>query len=81
VTPERIVFCHVLGTRFRLTANFDDTDGGKKLTWRMFFKSVAAGGTVKAYAVEASEQNPDRLEGERIKLACSLGHRTPKRDF
>jgi hypothetical protein len=55
--------------KFQMTATFDDLDGRTKLTWRMLFESVAECDKVKAYVVEANEQNFDRLEAELATMA------------
>jgi len=67
VKPERIVFDHVSGPHFQVTATFDEQAGKTLLTFRMAFKSAAECDKVKSYAVEANEQNFDRLEAQ---LAC-----------
>ncbi|MFZ2313796.1 MAG: SRPBCC family protein [Methylobacter sp.] len=67
VKPERIVFDHVSGPHFQVTATFDEQAGKTLLTFRMDFKSAAECDKVKSYAVEANEQNFDRLEAQ---LAC-----------
>ncbi len=61
VRPERIVFQHVSGPRFQLTASFAEQAGKTRLTWRMLFESAAECDRVKTFAVEANEQNLDRL--------------------
>jgi len=68
VKPERIVFRHVSGPQFQLTATLDDLGGRTKLTWRMLFETVAECDKVKAYAVKANEQNLDRLEAELTQM-------------
>ena len=64
--PERIVFDHVSGPRFRMTMTFASHGAQTRLTWRMRFDSVADRDRVKAVVVPANEQNFDRLE---IRLA------------
>jgi uncharacterized protein YndB with AHSA1/START domain len=61
VKPERIVFDHVSGPRFNVTATFDDLGGKTRLVWRMLFETGAELEKVKSFAVEANEQNLDRL--------------------
>jgi uncharacterized protein YndB with AHSA1/START domain len=68
VKPERIVFSHVSGPRFQVTATFEDLGGKTKVTFRMLFESVAECDKAKAYAVEANEQNFDRLEAQVAKI-------------
>ncbi len=68
VEPERIVFDHVTGPKFRVVATFADESGKTALTFRMRFKTAAACEKVKVYAVDANEQNFDRLEAELAKM-------------
>ncbi len=69
VKPERIVFQHVSGPRFRVTATFVEHAGKTRLTFQMLFETAAECAKVKVYAVEANEQNFDRLEAELAKMA------------
>jgi len=69
VKPERIVFRHVSAPRFQMTITFADQAGKTGLTWRMLFESAAECDRVKTYAVEANEQNLDRLEAQLAKMA------------
>lgn len=62
VAPERIVFNHVSGPRFRVVATFAEQAGKTMLTWRMQFESAAELDKVKGFAVEGNQQNLDRLE-------------------
>jgi uncharacterized protein YndB with AHSA1/START domain len=64
VKPERIVLQHVSGPQFRLTIALTEQAGKTKITWRMLFESAAECDRVKKFAVEANEQNLDRLEAE-----------------
>ncbi len=68
VKPERIVFQHLKPMhRFHMTMIFDEQAGKTLLTWRMFFESKAECDKVKTFAVEANEQNFDRLEAQLAK--------------
>jgi uncharacterized protein YndB with AHSA1/START domain len=68
--PERIVVHHRKPVHeFQMTITFADEDGKTRLTWRMLFTSAAECDRVKAYAVEANEQNFDRLEAELARMA------------
>lgn len=67
--PERIVFDHVSGPKFRVIATFTDRGDKTKLTFRMLFASAAERDNVAKVAVEANEQNFDRLEAELAKMA------------
>jgi uncharacterized protein YndB with AHSA1/START domain len=69
VKAERIVLEHVSGPQFQVTATFAEQAGKTRLTFRMLFKSAAQCEIVKTYAVEANEQNFDRLEVELEKMA------------
>jgi uncharacterized protein YndB with AHSA1/START domain len=62
VEPERIVFDHVSGHRAMVAATFEDVDGKTRVTFRQLFESAAERDKVAAFAVEANEQNLDRLE-------------------
>jgi len=66
--PERIVLQHVSGPRFRLTVRLAEEDGQTGLTWRMLFDSVEKCAKVKRFAIEANEQNFDRLEEQLTKM-------------
>jgi uncharacterized protein YndB with AHSA1/START domain len=67
VSPERIVFDHVSGPHFQVVVTFAEQAAKTKLTFRMRFESVAECDKVKAFAVEANEQNFDRLEAQLAK--------------
>jgi uncharacterized protein YndB with AHSA1/START domain len=67
--PERIVFDHLSGHLFRLTATFDDAAGKTRVTFRQTFETAAECAKVKGFAVDANEQNLDRLEAEVKRMA------------
>ena len=69
VKPERIVFQHVSGPRFQVTATFAEQAVKTGLTFQMLFETAAECDKVKVYAVEANNQNFDRLEAELAKMA------------
>jgi uncharacterized protein YndB with AHSA1/START domain len=69
VRPERIVFQHVSGPRFQVTATFAEQAGKTRLTFRMLFDTAAECAKVKGFAVEANEQNFDRLEAQLARMA------------
>ncbi len=71
VKPERIVFDHVSGPQFQVVATFAEQAGKTRLTYRMIFKSAAECGKVKGVAVDANEQNFDRLEAQLAKMVWS----------
>jgi len=64
VQPERIVFDHISGPKFRLTATFNDEAHKTRVTFRQLFETVAECAKVKLFAVPANEENFDRLEFE-----------------
>lgn len=66
VRPERIVFDHVSGPRFRATVTFTGQAGKTLVDWRMLFETAAEYDKVKGFAVEGNRQNLDRLE-ERLR--------------
>ena len=67
--PARIVFDHVSGPQFQVTAAFDDQGGGRtRVTFCMRFESAATRAQVATFAVEANEQNLDRLEAELARM-------------
>lgn len=69
VKPERLVFDHVSGHRFRVTVTFADDGKGTRVTFRMSFPSAGECAKVKAVVVEANEQNFDRLAEELARMA------------
>jgi uncharacterized protein YndB with AHSA1/START domain len=69
VPPERIVFDHISGPKFRATAIFAEEADKTKLTFRQLFETAAECDKVKGFAVEANEENLDRLEAQLAKVA------------
>jgi uncharacterized protein YndB with AHSA1/START domain len=63
VKPERIVYDHISGPKFRMTTAFDGQDGKTKLTMRMVFETPAAyKNTVEKFnAIEGARQTLERL--------------------
>lgn len=64
VKPERIVFRHVSGPAFQMTVSFTEQAGGTLLDWRMLFETAEVCDQVKTFAVDANEQNFDRLAAQ-----------------
>lgn len=61
--PEKIVLHHVSNPQFLLTASFEDAETNKtKLIFEQQFNTVEEYNKIKAYAVDANEENMDRLE-------------------
>jgi len=67
--PDRIVLQHISGPRFLLTITLGEEGGRTRITWRMFFETTEECANVKTYAVDANEQNFDRLAAELTKMA------------
>lgn len=61
VPLERIVFNHLTGPEFQVTATFEDLDDRTRITFRQLFKHTAEFEQAKTYCVEGNEQNFDRL--------------------
>ncbi|WP_307439822.1 SRPBCC family protein [Bacillus sp. V2I10] len=69
VKPERIVLRHLEPIHeFLLTVTFTELGGKTELTWRMLHESAAECDKVRRFAVEANEQNFDRLEAQLAKM-------------
>jgi uncharacterized protein YndB with AHSA1/START domain len=68
VKPEHIVLEHMSGPQFQLTIAFAEQRGKTRITWRMLFESAAECDRIKRFAVEANEQNLDRLKAELVKM-------------
>lgn len=67
--PARIVFRHLSGPQFEATLLFKEQDGGTWLDWTMRFDSAAECARISKFAVEANEQNLDRLQHQLDKMA------------
>jgi uncharacterized protein YndB with AHSA1/START domain len=70
--PERIVFDHVSSPPFQVTATFAEQSSQTRIVFRMAFQCVDECARVKAFAVEANEQNFDRLEAELARMASVM---------
>jgi len=63
IEPERIVLKHVSPPHFQLTASFEELEGNQtRLTFQQLFDTVKEYNKVKVFAVDANEENMDRLE-------------------
>jgi len=63
--PVKLVWDHVTGPIFQLVANFDELPDNKtRVTFRQIFRSPKECENIKVYAVNANEENFDRLEQE-----------------
>ena len=69
VSPERIVIDHESAPRFRLTATLDNLGGRTRITWRQELETARERDAVAVFAVDANEQNLDRLEAELAAMA------------
>jgi uncharacterized protein YndB with AHSA1/START domain len=67
--PERIIFRHVSDPELQVAASFVEQAGKTRLTLQMLFSTAAECARVKPLAVEANEQNFDRLEAQLTKMA------------
>lgn len=65
VTPQRIEGDHLSAPRFTMTHSLTELPGGHtRLVWRCTFESVEIRNAVAKFAIEANQQNFDRLETE-----------------
>ncbi len=69
--PERLVFDHVSGHRFRVTATFAAEGSGTRVTFQMRFDSAEELGRVRELVTQGNEQNFDRLEGELLAMQAA----------
>lgn len=67
--PERIVFKHLSGPEFEATIRLEPAGRQTRLEWTMRFPSAAECAKVRHFAVEANEQNLDRLQGQLARMA------------
>ena len=68
VRPERIVLQHASPPRFQLTATFVEDAGRTRVIFEQLFETAAECEKVKKFAVDANEQNLDRLEAELTRM-------------
>jgi len=70
VKPERIVYDHVSGPKFRATVTFDDEGGKTRVTMRALFETASAREyAVKTFgAVEGAKQTLGRLDAHLAKM-------------
>ncbi|HTM93480.1 MAG TPA: SRPBCC domain-containing protein [Flavisolibacter sp.] len=60
--PERIILDHVSKPFFQLTARFEEVDNNKtELTFEQLFPTIEEYNKVKGFAIDANEENMDRL--------------------
>ena len=65
---ERIVLKHLSSPQFEMTITLDKEVGKTRIGWRQRFNSAEECERIKKFAVEANEQNLDRLEAELSKM-------------
>jgi len=68
VPPERIVFRHLSAPRFEMTITFTEQAGETTVGWRQLFETVDECQRIASFAVEANEQNLDRLGAELARV-------------
>lgn len=76
VAPRRLVFRHLSRPEFRMTITLADEPSGTRVTWRMEFASERQCARASRYAVDANEQNFDRLEALLATTARGRKRRT-----
>ena len=61
--PEKIILNHISHPHFQLTATFEEVSKEKtKLIFEQVFETVELYNKVKGFAIDANEENMDRLE-------------------
>ena len=61
--PEKIILNHISNPCFQLTACFEEVDENKtRLIFEQLFETIEVYNKVKVFAVDANEENMDRLE-------------------
>lgn len=73
VMPERLVYCHVSGPMFQMSATFDAQGGKTMVTMRMLFETAAERDkAVKVFgAIEGAKQTLGRLGAHLAKMGKS----------
>jgi uncharacterized protein YndB with AHSA1/START domain len=72
VAPERVVFKHVSGPQFEMTIAFAAKGDKTVVGWRQVFNTAAECRRVAKFAVEANEQNLDRLASHVLEVARTV---------
>lgn len=61
--PEKIILNHISNPRFQLAGSFEERVEGKtRLIFEQLFETAEVYNKVKVFAVDANEENMDRLE-------------------
>lgn len=71
VEPERIVMDHIVFPRFRLTALFEETCDGTKLSFRQLFSTPEEYDGIKRLAVQGNEENLEKLAQHLAQLPAA----------
>ena len=58
---ERVILRHISAPQFELTVTFEEVEGKTRVGWTQLFNTAAECQRVARFAVEANEQNLDRL--------------------
>ncbi|MES2258945.1 MAG: SRPBCC family protein [Pseudomonadota bacterium] len=66
--PEKVILDHVSGSKFQAEFTLTGLEAKTRLDWTMRFASAAECAKVRHFAVEANEQNLDRLARQLSKL-------------
>ena len=65
VSPEKIVFDHISAPQFQMTITLGELpNGGTRVVWRMGFETATLRNSIAKFAIDANEQNFDRLVAE-----------------
>lgn len=62
--PHKVVFQHVSAPQFEMTITFEEQAGKTRIGWRQRFDSADECQRIAKFAVEANEQNLDRLAAQ-----------------
>jgi uncharacterized protein YndB with AHSA1/START domain len=61
VPPHRVSFRHISAPQFDMTISFEDQGDKTRVHWRQVFTTSAERQRIATFALEANEQNLDRL--------------------
>lgn len=67
--PERVVIRHVSGPHFELTITFAERSGKTAVGWRQLFDTADECRRIARFAVQANEQNLERLAAQVAEMA------------
>jgi uncharacterized protein YndB with AHSA1/START domain len=59
--PDRVIIRHVSHPQFELTLTLENVQGKTSIRWRQRFESAAECQRIAKFAIDANEQNLDRL--------------------